>query len=283
MPAKLLALLLFCLTLTACTIAKNATPSEHSTAPLTIGESFTLDSQVLAELRHINVFTPTAYGQKFDTPLPVLYMPDGGMDEDFLHIAGLMQVLVSNGSVRPFILVGIENTVRRRDMTSQTTNPEDLKIAPVVGGSAKFRQFIKEELMPSVRSRYRTTDEAAIIGESLAGRFVVETLFLEPDLFSTYIALDPSIWWNNEELAKASDSRLKTPPTTHKTVFLSSSNEPDLARLTAQLAANFESHRTSTIDFHYKPLPTESHATIYHPAAHIAFRTVFAPPPAPSK
>lgn len=276
MPTKLLAFLL-CLTLAACSSNHQVPTSPR--APLTIGDSFTLDSQVLAEPRHINVFTPTAYGQKFDGPLPVLYMPDGGMDEDFLHIAGLMQVLVSNGTMRPFILVGIQNTVRRRDMTGPTTNPEDLKIAPVVGGSAKFRRFIKEELMPTVRSRYRTTDETAIIGESLAGLFVVETYFLEPDLFSTYIALDPSIWWNNEELAKASDSRLKTPPTTHKTVLLSNSNEPDLARLTAQLAASFESHRTSTIDFHYKPLPAESHATIYHPAALIAFRTVFAPPP----
>jgi enterochelin esterase-like enzyme len=49
--------------------------------------------------------------------LPVLYMPDGGMAEDFLHVAGLVQVSVGNGTMRPFLLVGIENTQRRRDMT----------------------------------------------------------------------------------------------------------------------------------------------------------------------
>ncbi len=45
--------------------------------------------------------------------------------------------------------------------------------------------------MPEMRGRYRTTGETAIVGESLAGLFVVETFLLEPDLFDTYIAIDP--------------------------------------------------------------------------------------------
>ena len=54
-------------------------------------------------------------------------------------MAGLVQVLVGNGTMRPFLLVGIENTERRRDMTGPTQNAEDRKIAPRVGGSAAFR------------------------------------------------------------------------------------------------------------------------------------------------
>ena len=80
--------------------------------------------------------------------LPVLHMPGGGIDEDFLHVAGLVQVLTGNGTMRPFILVGIENTQRRRDLTGPNTSAEDRKVAPRVGGSAVFRQFIREELMP---------------------------------------------------------------------------------------------------------------------------------------
>ena len=47
-------------------------------------------------------------------------MPDGGIAEDFLHVAGLVPVSVGNGTMRPFILGGIENTERRRDMTGPT-------------------------------------------------------------------------------------------------------------------------------------------------------------------
>ena len=82
-------------------------------------------------------------------------MPDGGMAEDFLHVAGLLQVSVGNGTMRPFLLVGIENTERRRDMTGPTEIADDKKIAPRVGGSAAFRKFIRDELMPLVKQRYR--------------------------------------------------------------------------------------------------------------------------------
>jgi predicted alpha/beta superfamily hydrolase len=164
------------------------------TSPLVIGETFTIDSKRLGESRRVNVYLPPAYAASAETRLPVLYMPDGGLAEDFLHVAGLVQVLTGNGTMRPFILVGVENTQRRRDLTGPTESAEDRKIAPKVGGSAAFRAFLRDELMPQVRERYRTTKEAALVGESLAGLFVVETFLLEPDLFDTYVAIDPSLW-----------------------------------------------------------------------------------------
>lgn len=249
--------------------------SASARGPLDIGDSFTIESRVLGETRRINVFMPTVYGQKPDGAVPVLYMPDGGVAEDFLHVAGLMQVLVSNGGMRAFLLVGIENTSRRRDMTGPTTDPEDMKIAPVVGGSAAFRRFVREELMPTVRARYATTGETAIMGESLAGLFVVETFFLEPDLFGSYIAIDPSVWWAQEELVRKAGERLKAGAPEGKAVFLASSNEPQLAELTAKLAGIFEAHRTSGVRVRYEPMPGESHATIYHPAAMAALRAMF--------
>lgn len=261
--------------------APTATHSGSASAPvpITFGESFTIDSRIMAEPRVINVLPPSVYGEKVPGPLPVLYMLDGGMNEDFLHIAGLVQILISNNGMRPFILVGIQNTQRRRDLTGPTTSDEDRKIAPVVGGSATFRRFLREELMPTIRARYSTTGETAIVGESLAGLFVVETFFLEPDLFDTYIAADPSVWWNKEDLLTSAGDRLKTPPAGRKTIFIVGSS--DAIELTNRLAAVFEAHRTSTIDFHYAPLASETHATIYHPAALQVFRAVFAPPPEP--
>ena len=168
-------------------------------APLTIGETFTLASEVLGEVRTINVYRPPAYGDTSAAPRPVLYMPDGGISEDFLHIAGLLQISVLNGTMRPFLLVGIENTERRRDLTGPTRVAKDSSIAPRVGGSAAFRRFIRTELMPEINARFRTTAESAIMGESLAGLFVVETFLHEPDLFDTYIAFDPSLWWNDAQ------------------------------------------------------------------------------------
>lgn len=244
-----------------------------------IGQTFVLDSQVLGEARRINVLVPTIYGQPIDAPLPVLYVPDGGQHEDFLHVAGLVQVLASNGGMRPFIVVGIENTQRRRDMTGPTTNAEDLAIAPVVGGSAAFRRFMAEELQPAIARRHRITDEAAIVGESLAGLFVIETLLLEPELFDTYIALDPSLWWADQALLRSADARLREHPPRGKALFVASSSEPELAALAASLAEILARHAGAGLAVHHEPLPGETHATLYHPAALRAFRAVLAPEP----
>lgn len=257
-------------------IAANArAESLGPTAALSIGHTFTIESKVLGEPRRINVFRPTIYGDTVETSLPVLYMPDGGIAEDFLHVAGLVQVLVSNGGMRPFLLVGIENTQRRRDMTGPTDDPEDRKIAPLVGGSAAFRQFVRSELMPAIASRYKTTRETAVIGESLAGLFVVETLFLEPDLFDSYLAFDPSLWWNRSALLTRNPPSPPTGAGPPKTLFVASSREKDMSRLARLLAERLR--RVPGIRLTYLPMPGESHATIYHPAALAALRAVFAP------
>lgn len=246
-------------------------------APLVIGDTFTMESKALGEARRINVYAPPGYGESPDTRVPVLYMPDGGMAEDFLHVAGLVQVSVGNGTMRPFLLVGIENTQRRRDMTGPTENEEDKKIAPQVGGSEAFRKFIRNELMPEVKRRYRTTDETAIVGESLAGLFVVETFLLEPDLFDTYIAFDPSLWWNNRKLVHGAGEQLRARPTLQKTLYFASSDEKDLAETAQRLSEILGKNAPPGIHWHYEKMPEEKHSTIYHPAALKAFRAVLKP------
>lgn len=269
--------LLCWLLLPAAAAYAQAHPQAHAAAPLVIGETFTIESKTLGETRRINVYLPPAYTAAASSRLPVVYMPDGGMAEDFLHVAGLVQVSVGNGTMRPFILVGIENTQRRRDLTGPTQVDDDRKIAPRVGGSAAFRTFIRSELMPAITNRYRTTAETAIMGESLAGLFVVETLFLEPTLFDTYIAIDPSLWWNNAELVTTAAKRWGSiPHRGTKTLYLASSSD-DWEQLARQLSGLLEKSARATVKVHYQPMAGETHATIYHPAALAAIRLLFKP------
>jgi predicted alpha/beta superfamily hydrolase len=272
--------ILLAIALGACVLDARAAAS--ASQPLAIGETFTIDSKELGETRRINVYLPPGYAGT-DLRVPVLYMPDGGIAEDFLHDAGLVQVGAGNGTMRPFLLVGIENTERRRDMTGPTNNAEDKKIAPRVGGSAVFRKFIRDELMPEVKKRYRTTDETAIVGESLAGFFVVETFFLEPDLFDTYIAIDPSLWWNDRKLVDGAAASLYARPRNGKALFLASSSEfrGDVDP-TKALADILRADASAGVRWHYEAMPGEKHATIYHPAALKAFRMMLAPVPAPA-
>ena len=234
---------------------------------------------MLGATRRINVYKPPDYEEAANGKVPVLYMPDGGIAEDFLHVAGLVRVSVGNGTMRPFLLVGIENTERRRDLTPPTSSDEDKKIAPRVGGSAKFRSFIRDELMPEIRKRYRTTDEAVIVGESLAGLFVVETFLLEPKLFDTYIAFDPSLWWNDQKLVDDAAKLMAEQPKQHRTPYVASSSEEMIPGVAARFHTILKSNKSKNLDWTYSAISEETHATIYHPAALKAFRAVFRPKP----
>jgi predicted alpha/beta superfamily hydrolase len=257
-------------------LAFDSARAADKTAPLAIGDTFTLQSKALSETRRINVYLPPGYAEASDQRFPVLYMPDGGLNEDFLHVAGLVQVSVGNGTMRPFVLVGIENTERRRDLTGPTQNEEDRKIAPRVGGSATFRKFLRDELLPDIKSRYRTTAETAIVGESLAGLFVIETFLLEPDLFDTYIAIDPSLWWNDGALVKSTAERLRAQAKSNQALWFASSGE-QRGDWIDRFASSVQANAPTGLKWHYQPMPEEKHSTIYHPAALKAFRAVFKP------
>lgn len=245
--------------------------------PVPPHETFTVQSTALGEMRRINVYTPPGYAAG-RTRYPVLYMPDGGVEEDFPHVAATVDSAVRAGEMRPMIVVGIENTQRRRDMTGPTEVERDRRIAPVVGGSAAFRRFIAAELMPEVRRRYRTTREKAIIGESLAGLFVAETFFTQPDLFDTYIALSPSLYWNGEALVRTAAERLRAHPRMHAALYLSSAGD-DIGPETARLADVLRANAPRGLRWEYRPRPDLTHATIYRAVAPGVLRHLLPPRP----
>jgi predicted alpha/beta superfamily hydrolase len=192
-------------------------------------------------------------------------MPDGGIDEDFPHVVRTVDSLIALGRIRPVLVVGVPNTQRRRDLTGPTRVSTDSAIAPRVGGSAAFRRFLRDELVPAVERRYRTTAERAIVGESLAGLFVVETLLADPTLFTHYVALDPSLWWDRGALVDSAAPRLAAARFTGRTLHLAGSRD-DVDGRTAGFAAALRAAAPRGLAWAYAPRPDLTHATIFRAA-----------------
>ncbi len=254
-----------------------AAPPGSATETLLPHETFTLDSRVLGETRRINVYTPPEYASATSTRYPVLYMPDGGVEEDFPHVARTVDTAIRAGEMRPLILVGIENTERRRDMTGPTEVEEDRKIAVHVGGSAGFRAFLRDELMPAIDARVRGNGVTGIVGESLAGLFIVETFLLEPEMFDVYVALSPSLWWNAQSLLRSAGERLRGGADWSATFYFSIAGDDDLGDAGEMLAAALRQDAPERLTWFYEPMLAERHSTIYRAASPIALRRVFPP------
>jgi uncharacterized protein len=238
-------------------------------------DEFTVTSKYVGEIRNINVWTPEDYKSN-PVALPVMYMADGGIvDEDFPHIANTLDKLIKAKKIPPMILVGIANTQRRRDLSGSTEIAADKAIAPVVGGSEKFRLFIKEELFPEINRRYQTTAQKSIIGESLSGLFVVETFFLTPEMFDNYIAFDPSLWWNNNYLVRTSKAHLASFSATDKRLWFAGSSAKDISIYSSELAEILKTESKPGLTWKYSPEPNEQHHTIFRATKEKALEWTF--------
>ncbi len=253
------------------------TPAPAET-PIVIGRSYALPSAVMGATREINVWLPPGYADSGKT-YPVLYVLDGGQDQDFHHISGLAQLGTVVGTTRDVIVVGIASIDRRNELALPTQDPELIARYPTQGHSDRFRRFLAEEVQPFVETRFRTSGETALMGESLAGLFVVETFLKEPQMFDAYVAVSPSLWWDGGELARQSGARLRDQSNDPRTLILTLGDEgPEMQAPMDVLTANLRDHALPGLSWSFTPRPTETHATIYHGAAVDAFRKLYAVP-----
>lgn len=241
---------------------------------LCIGDRLEIWSETLQENRVLNIYLPEGYHPDSSSTYPLIVLLDGGMDEDFLHVAGIAQFAhfpwVSG--MPASIIVGIENTDRKRDFTSPSQNKLDQKELPSSGGSAAFIQFIKDEMLPLLHQTYPITDKSTIIGQSLGGLLATEILFKHPSIFDNYIIVSPSLWWDDERLLEAND--LQFAPVS--SVFIAVGKEGEIMERTAkELFQKIQGHATAPKKIKFLFLEECDHGNALHLSVYYAFEFLF--------
>lgn len=249
--------------------------------PIVIGTSYALPSATYGGTREVNVWLPPGYAEG-EQAYPVLYLLDGGtVWQDFHHISGLAQLGTVNGTTRDVIVVGLASVDRRNELALPTENPDLIADYPTQGQSERFRRFLADEVQPFVEGRFRVSGETALMGESLAGLFVVETVLKAPEMFDHYVAVSPSLWWDGGRLAAQAAAHLRDHSNDPRTLILTIGDEGgEMQAAIDVLVAQLRAHALPGLNWSYEPRPHESHATIYHGAALDAFRRLF-PSPTP--
>lgn len=188
--------------------------------------TLTLKSAVLGEDRNVLVRTPPGY-ETNKLNYPVLYMTDG--DAHMGHTASTIEFLTQNGRISDLIVVGITNTDRTRDLTpmksTNKTAAGDLQF-PTSGGADNFLKFIETELIPRIEKEYRVQPYRILAGHSLGGLFAIHSMISKPGVFNSYVAVSPSLQWENGEALKRAEEFLKNRKEMKATLFVSIGNEP---------------------------------------------------------
>lgn len=259
--------------------------------PLTIGTRDSIQSAILKEKRTFLVYTPPSYSDTSWTPqrYPVLYLLDG--DAHFHSVSGLVQILGTgvNGTyaIPEMIVVAIPNTDRTRDMTpTRVDKGFDGKPAPGLktsGGMANFLGFIRDELIPRIDSTYRTSPYRIFVGHSLGGITVVSALYTIPETFHAYVAIDPSLWWDEMVLLKQARKHLANGNYRNRVLYLGQANtlNPDDTtanpHFDAMLRFNsvVETYNTSGLRYGYRYYANDDHGSVPLITEYDALRFIF--------
>ncbi|GAA4032698.1 alpha/beta hydrolase [Sphingomonas rosea] len=251
---------LFLLPLCAFALVAARTAPAPIATPIRLGTSFAVRSPELGDVRAVNVVLPASYAKERTRRYPVLYLIDGGVEQDLLHIAGVVQLGGIWGRSDEAIVVGIETRDRRRELVGATADAALIKKYPTAGDSARFRAFLRERVKPLVERHYRTNGQSVLLGESLAGLFAVETYLAEPALFTGYGAIDPSLWWDKEALSLTAKARLGDAQRGRR-LFLAFAREQ--SEEPAAMRRLVEGLKARGLPFCLAARPQLAHATIY--------------------
>ena len=279
---KIIAIAFLLFTSTISFSQTNKSKATDTSKPFVLGVIDEIESKELGEKRILNIYLPEGYKADDSTKYPVIYLLDGSADEDFIHIAGLVQFNSFEwvNQVPKSIVVGFATVDRRRDFTFPTAIEKDQKRFTTSGHSDKFIAFIEKELQPFIDKKYKTTDSKTIIGQSLGGLLETEILLKKPSLFNKYVIVSPSIWWNNGSILNQ-DSVIFQENFNQKTeVYVAVGKEgltpteiPRVMEVDANLLSEkIKASKSKNIKVYFDYFPQENHATILHPAVSNSFK-----------
>ncbi|MGB8704436.1 MAG: alpha/beta hydrolase-fold protein, partial [Gillisia sp.] len=185
-----------------------------------IGILDSIYSKTLEEYRRIYVQFPDDYTPQSNKKYPVVFILDG---EVLLPTVKVFQSFYSGGFTPEMILVGISNKNHRtRDLTtSKITKKYGMPFNEENGEANNFSDFLEKELIPFIENTYPVTNFRTLIGHSYGGLFTINTLVNHPQLFSNYLAIDPSLDWDDQKLLKDSEDKLANGNYKGKALFMS--------------------------------------------------------------
>ena len=228
--------------------------AQQKKSDFVIGEKISFESNVLNERKTIVVIPPYNYKDRPDEKFPVVYVLDPG--NNLFATFGIVNYYSDMLKIMPrTIIVGIVSNDREKDYL-----PAPSKEQPTGGGADKFLRFINSELVTLIDSTYPANSERCIIGHSAGGLFAIYALENQPDLFNSFICIDPSLWYDNQSSVKAMPEFLINNKNIKKSIFISLSNEKEMGVFT--FIEVLEKYAPEGINWDYIHYKSETHNSL---------------------
>lgn len=235
-----------------------------------------ITSKKLNAVRPVYVVTPEDYGRSRDR-YPVLVLLDASDGTQFQLAIANVAFLANRGAIPPMIVVGIPNgSDRTHDLTPLATG-QGAKDFPTAGGATAFESFVVDEVLPMVRSKYRTLPSIVFAGHSLGGLVAVDIAANRPGTFVGVIAMSPSLWWNDSSAALSYADAIARTNAAQRLFVTSGGLEPEIDRTTHRFVARLDSLAPTRTVVRYRHYPDDTHGLTPAPSLADGLRFIYEP------
>lgn len=229
-----------------------------------IGKRVSFVSDILDKSQGLLIYTPPSYDYNKSQSFPVLYVVDG--DYNFHYLTGLIELWSNiSTSIPEMVVVGISggDTAAYRKMMKPPLRPElsqDEAAYDDSGRADVMLQVLKKEVMPFINKHYRTNDFDVLGGHSIGGLFVTYAAVHEPALFDRFIAVSPSLWWQDQIMKPHVENELENSPDKARQLYMTLANEQGMG--VHGFVEMVQAKRRDDFKFQFKHFPDETHGSV---------------------
>lgn len=190
-------------------------------------DEYKIESEVFGDTRSVSVSTPVGYNAKDkNTSYLVAYLFDGQFTPYFSMVNSVIQYYSQVGDGVPMIVISIHTKQRSVEFTPKAIHEETTKgWDGNCGNAGKLTQYIREEVIPQVESKYNVKPYRLAIGHSLGGTYVLTELFKKNSLFKGAIAASPNMVYDKEQIVEQGKTFMEKNPKTNAFVYCAAGNE----------------------------------------------------------
>ena len=169
------------------------------------------------EDRQLAIHLPDEYETEADRRYPLFVLLDGR--HNFKATASMIHALSRGGAIPHMIVVGIDSPrpLARPDPGRGDGDPGT--------GWGTVRRESPAEILPHIDETYRTNGFRVFSGHSLGGLTTMNTLFEQPGLFDAYLALSPSLEWDDGFMLDRARRFLARPDLPGATLYMALADE----------------------------------------------------------
>ena len=255
----------------------------------------TIYSKILNQQRIAWVYSPQKSIGETKQRFPVVFVLDA--EANFHAVVNTIRSLQNEGKVPKLIVVGVGfinpgtidvNAERTRDYTPSHVNscpyldPASVKAS---GGGKNFALFLEKELIPYINTKYPTTTSRILIGHSFGGLTAMNIFLNFNKLFDSYLAIDPSMWWDDHKLLNEIKTSLPNKDLPQNSLFIAVANstgkrmnvseimkdnseKSSLIKPSLELTDHLKQNSQKKLNFNWQFYPDHDHGSVYQPAVY---------------